>query len=144
MNAMPMRVRGVTLVELMVGMALGLFLVGVMGTIFLGSKGTFQAQNHVARLQESARFSVDTVSADLRMAGFRGCRGLGVGTPLVNTLNTPTAFRYNFAQGVWASRHNGSAWGPALISRFSSARRRRLASRTTEVGMPASAATSIP
>ena len=70
------RARGLTLVELMVTMALGLFLVGVMGTIFLGSKGTFQSQNQVARLQESARFSVDTISADLRMAGFQGCRGL--------------------------------------------------------------------
>lgn len=107
-------VRGVTLVELMVAMGLGLFLVGVMGMIFLGSKGTFQSQNHVARLQESARFSVDTISADLRMAGFRGCRGLGTTTPLLNTLNTPTGFRYNFAQGVWASRHNGSTWAPAL------------------------------
>jgi type IV pilus assembly protein PilW len=116
MSGMPMRLRtrGVTLVELMVGMALGLFLVGVMGMIFLGSKGTFQSQNHVARLQESARFSVDTMSADLRMAGFRGCRGLGLNTPLVNTLNTPTGFLYNFAQGVWASRHNGSTWVPAL------------------------------
>lgn len=65
------RARGLTLVELMVTMALGLFLVGVMGTIFLGSKGTFQSQNQVARLQESARFSVDTISADLRMAGVR-------------------------------------------------------------------------
>ncbi|NYG34061.1 PilW family protein [Sphaerotilus montanus] len=114
------RVRGVTLVELLVAMGLGLFLVGVMGTIFLGSKGTFQSQNHVARLQESARFSVDTLSADLRMAGFQGCRGLGLTTPMLNTLNTPTAFLYNFAQGVWASRHNGSAWGPALASTLTS------------------------
>lgn len=114
------RARGLTLVELMVAMALGLFLVGVMGTIFLGSKGTFQSQNQVARLQESARFSVDTISADLRMAGFQGCRGLGASTPMVNTLNTPTAFRYNFAQGVWASRHNGSAWVPALDATLTS------------------------
>ena len=114
------RARGLTLVELLVAMGLGLFLVVVMGTIFLGSKGTFQSQNHVARLQESARFSVDTLSADLRMAGFQGCRGLGLTTPMLNTLNTPTAFLYNFAQGVWASRHNGSAWGPALASTLTS------------------------
>jgi type IV pilus assembly protein PilW len=114
------RARGVTLVELMVAMGLGLFLVGVMGTIFLGSKGTFQSQNHVARLQESARFSVDTLSADLRMAGFQGCRGQGSTTPVLNTLNTPTAFLYNFAQGVWASRHNGSTWSPALAATLTS------------------------
>ncbi|MBP8270853.1 MAG: prepilin-type N-terminal cleavage/methylation domain-containing protein, partial [Sphaerotilus sp.] len=111
----PMRPpRGVTLVELMVGMTLGLFLVGVMGMIFLGSKGTFQAQNHVSRLQESARFTVDTLAADLRMSGFRGCRGTGVATPVANFLNTPTGFLYNFGTGIWASRHTGSAWAPAL------------------------------
>ena len=81
--------RGVSLVELMVAMVLGLFLVGVMGMIFLGSKGTFQSQNHVSRLQESARFTVDTLAADLRMSGFRGCRGTGVATPVLNVLNTP-------------------------------------------------------
>jgi Tfp pilus assembly protein PilW len=64
------RMRGVTLVELLVAMVLGLFLVGVMGMIFLGSKSTFQAQNQVSRLQESARFAIDTISADLRMSGF--------------------------------------------------------------------------
>lgn len=106
--------RGVSLVELMVAMGLGLFLVGVMGMIFLGSKGTFQSQNHVSRLQESARFTVDTLATDLRMSGFRGCRGTGVATPVVNVLNTPTDFLYNFGQGVWASRHTGSAWSPAL------------------------------
>lgn len=108
------RLRGVTLVELMVAMVLGLFLVGVMGMIFLGSKTTFQAQNHVSRLQESARFILDTVSADLRMSGFRGCRGIGTNTPITNLLNTPTGFLHDFASGIWASHYSGSSWVPAL------------------------------
>ncbi|WP_310463406.1 PilW family protein [Sphaerotilus sp.] len=114
------RMRGVTLVELLVVMALGLFLVGVMGMIFLGSKSTFQAQNQVSRLQESARFTIDTLSADLRMSGFRGCRGTGGATPVVNLLNTPTGFLYNYATGIWASHHNGSTWAPALDAAISS------------------------
>lgn len=114
------RMRGVTLVEMMVAMALGLFLVGVMGMIFLGSKGTFQAQNHVSRLQESARFTVDTIAGDLRMSGFRGCRGTGATTPVANFLNTPTGFLYNFASGIWASHHTGTTWAPALDTAISS------------------------
>lgn len=108
--------RGVTLIELMVGILIGLFLVSVMGMIFLGSKGTFVAQNQVARLQESARFTADVVAGDLRMAGFRGCQGSGVVTGLTNTLNTPTGYLYNFGQGVWASRNAGGSWTPALDS----------------------------
>lgn len=114
------RVRGVTLVELMVAMGLGLFLVGVMGMIFLGSKSTFQAQKHVARLQESARFAIDTVAADVRMSGFRGCRGVGTGTPIANLLNTSTGFLYDFSAGIWASRYNGSAWDPVKAAAISS------------------------
>ncbi len=114
------RVHGVSLVELLVALALGLFLVGVMGMIFLGSKSTFQAQNHVARLQESARFAIDTVAADLRMSGFRGCRGVGTGTPIANLLNTPTGFLHNFSAGLWASRYNGAVWTPALDASISS------------------------
>lgn len=112
--------RGVSLVELLVAMALGLFLVCIMGMIFLGSKSTFQAQNQVSRLQESARFAMDTVAADLRMSGFRGCRGVGTGTPITNRLNTPTGFLYNFSAGIWASHHDGSTWGPALDAAISS------------------------
>jgi type IV pilus assembly protein PilW len=107
------RQRGVTLVELLVGAAIGLFLVAVMGALFVGGKGGMRSQNHVARLQENGRFLADTLANDLRMAGFRGCRGLSTAT-LTNTLKTPTALLYNFAQGVWASHHTGSAWSPAL------------------------------
>lgn len=106
--------RGFTLVELMVGLAVGLFLVGIASLMFVGSKSTLVSQGHAGRLQESARFIAETLSADLRMAGYRGCRGLGATTPLTNTLKTPTALRYNFAQGVWASRRVSSAWSPAL------------------------------
>ena len=112
----PTRARGLTLVELMVGMAVGLFLVTVTASIFLGSKGTFTSQGHVARLQESARFAADQLATDLRMAGFRGCRGSGGATALATTLRQPTDFQINFAQGVWAARHTGSTWVPALDS----------------------------
>lgn len=112
--------RGVTLVELMIGVTIGLFLVTVMGSIFLGSKGSLRQQNHVARLQENGRFVVDALATDLRMAGFRGCRGNAAGAPITNTLNTPTALLYNFAEGVRASRRVSGAWSPTLDSAISS------------------------
>ncbi len=65
--------RGMTLVELMVGLAIGLFLVAVMSTMYLGSRSTFVAQESGARLQENGRFAMDTIANDLRMSGFRGC-----------------------------------------------------------------------
>ncbi|WP_088283473.1 PilW family protein [Ideonella sp. A 288] len=106
--------RGMTLVELMVGMAIGLFLVSVMSTIYVGSKGTFLAQESTSRLQENGRFAMDTLANDLRMSGFRGCMGEVRTTPLTNTLNTPGDVMYDFAQPTWGSHFTGGAWLPAL------------------------------
>ena len=108
------RQAGFTLVELMVALTIGLFVVAVMGTIYLGSKSTFLSQDSMARLQENGRFAIDTIGADLRMAGFRGCLGQGKSTGLVNTLNTPAASLYNFGVGIDASRHTGPSWSPSL------------------------------
>ena len=107
----PLIALGFSLVELMVGMAIGLFLVAVMGAVYLGSRSTFVAQESGSRMQENGRFVMDTIAYDLRMSGFRGCLG---SEAVDNTLNTPTALLYNFAEPVWGARHTGAAWSPAL------------------------------
>jgi len=100
-----------SLVELMVGLSLGLFVVSVMGMMYLGSRNTYNAQESGTRLQENGRYAVETLSNDLRMSGFRGCQG---DDAVTNTLNTPTALLYNFGQPIWGSRSSGGAWSPAL------------------------------
>ena len=112
----PSRQQGLSLVELMISVVIGMFLVAVMGSVSLGSKTTFTAQDSVSHLQDSGRFAMDTMARDLRMSGFRGCMSQVRGTPLTNTLNTPTALLYNFAEPVWGSRNTGSAWTPVLTS----------------------------
>ena len=111
-----LRHRGMTLVELMVGMAVGLFLVAVMGSIYVGSKGTFQSQESTSRLQENGRFALDTLAADLRMSGFKGCLGQAKVANFLNTLNTATAVIYNYSEPVWGSRYSGGSWTPALTT----------------------------
>ena len=59
--------RGFSLVELMVGLSIGLFLVAVMGAVYLGSRNTFVVQEAGSRMQENGRFAIDTISTDLRM-----------------------------------------------------------------------------
>ena len=102
---------GLSLVELMIGLALGLFVVAVMGTMYLGSRSTFQAQESGTRLQENGRYAVEALANDIRMSGFRGCQG---DEAVDNTLNTPTALLYNFGQPIWGARNLGGAWVPAL------------------------------
>lgn len=65
--------RGLTLVEIMVAMTLGLLLLGGVLQIFLGSRQTYRMQEAASRLQENARYAVESLASDLRAADFFGC-----------------------------------------------------------------------
>lgn len=64
---------GVTLVELMVAMAIGLVLTAGIGQIYLGTRNVYRINENAARLQENGRFAIDELNRDIRMAGFAGC-----------------------------------------------------------------------
>lgn len=67
------RQAGLSLVELMIAVTLSLILgLGII-QIFSSSKQTSRVQNALARLQENARFALDILSHDIRMAGQLGC-----------------------------------------------------------------------
>jgi type IV pilus assembly protein PilW len=61
-----------TLIELMVALAIGAFLmIGAM-TVFMQSRTTFRVTESVSRLQENARFALDALEPDIRMAHYWG------------------------------------------------------------------------
>ena len=74
------RQSGLTLVELMVALAIGSFL--MIGTIqiYNQSRQAFVVNESIARVQETAHFAMDTIEADLRMASNwgRNSRSLAV------------------------------------------------------------------
>lgn len=72
--------QGVTLVELMIALILGLFVLVGLSAVFIASKQAFRFQDTAGRLQEDASFALDTMSRDLRMAGYAGCRGVDAAT----------------------------------------------------------------
>jgi len=91
--------QGFTLVELLVAMALGVFLLLGLVNIFVGSKATFTSQAGMSRMQQSGRFAIDLLQTEIRMAGFTGCFSTS-GEPK-NTLNIdPPPVEYNIGQPV--------------------------------------------
>ncbi|WP_373188285.1 PilW family protein [Halopseudomonas sp.] len=68
--------RGLSLVELMIALALGLIISAAIMQVFLSSKNVYRMQESMARIQENGRFAVDYLSRDLRMAGYMGCGNL--------------------------------------------------------------------
>ncbi|MDJ0939079.1 MAG: PilW family protein [Woeseiaceae bacterium] len=71
---------GLTLVELMVALAIGSFLVIGAVQIYNQSRQAFVINESIARVQETAQFAMDTIEADLRMASNWGrtSRGLAI------------------------------------------------------------------
>lgn len=81
---------GLTLIELMVALAIGSFLIIGAIQIYNQSRQAFVVNESIARVQETAQFAMDTIEADLRMASNwgRNSRGLAVeGRSLVGDAN---------------------------------------------------------
>lgn len=68
----PIGSRGLSLVELLVGMTLGLMLIAILISVYLGVKQSYQVQDALARMQENARLALRLITYDVRMAGARG------------------------------------------------------------------------
>ena len=88
---------GVSLVELMIAITLGLVAVGAAMSIFLANRKSFALVEGLARVQENARFAVDMLSRDIREAGNAVCGG---NLPSVNIVPSGNA---------WAT------WGRGLV-----------------------------
>lgn len=63
---------GVSLIELMIALVVGLLLIGGLIQIYLSNKQSYTAQDQLARMQESGRFAMDLITRDLRRSGFWG------------------------------------------------------------------------
>ncbi len=85
---------GFTLVELMVGMTIGLVLLLVIGSVFVSSRQVFREQEDNARVQEGGRFALEIIGRSIKQAGY-------VEMPF-------TGFKVAFA-GTAISGTNGSA-----------------------------------
>ncbi len=67
------RQQGMTLIEIMVALMLGAFLLAGVMQIFLSSKQTYRIQDNMSRMQENGRFAMEFISRDIRMADYKEC-----------------------------------------------------------------------
>jgi type IV pilus assembly protein PilW len=63
---------GFSLIELMIGVTIGLVLLTVLATVFDRTSGGRSDLDRVSRLVENSRFAVDVIGDDVRHAGFYG------------------------------------------------------------------------
>ncbi len=103
--------RGFSIIELMVAMVIGLIVLGGVVTIMANSKKGYNMQNDAARIQENARFAMEFLHRDLRMAGYFGC--MDDVENVWNHVNggTDNLFSTDFA--IEGLEQGGNAWQPS-------------------------------
>jgi len=67
------RQSGISLIELMISITLGIFLIWGVTQSFLASKQIYRLQEGMARIQENGRLAQEFLSYDIRNAGDYGC-----------------------------------------------------------------------
>lgn len=89
---------GVSLVELMIGITLGLIILAGLATLFANTSAARNELERASRQIENGRFAIDTLSDDLRLAGFYG-------ELAVTTIAAPAALPdpCSVDPAVWAS-----------------------------------------
>lgn len=102
------RQTGVTLVELMVSLVLGLLLTAGIIKVFAGNRVTYEFNESLSRIQENARFALDHMAFNARMAGYQGCIS---DVAVYNNLNTPNSFRDDIRNGIQGFDANGTSDG---------------------------------
>lgn len=66
--------RGFSLIELMVSMTIGLFIILGVLVVYVGGIRSFAVNDALSRVQESGRFALEFLARDIRVAGFQaGC-----------------------------------------------------------------------
>ncbi len=104
---------GFTLIELMVSMVIGLFIAGGLIAIVVTSTSAYNVQLDHARVNENARFAVEFLSRDVRMAGYYGC--LDNPANVINNLNAGAGTLYDIADAIEGFEGNAgeTAWQPS-------------------------------
>ena len=65
--------KGLSLVELMVALVLGLFVVGSLIGLYINTKETYLMTENMSRLQENGRIALNMMSRDIRWTDYRAC-----------------------------------------------------------------------
>ena len=117
MDALANRKRqsGVSLVEVMIAMVLGLFLMGSVVQFFVQSRQSNRVHEATARMQETGRMALEIMSRDIRMADFWGCAGDM--SKIVNNLNSANPGYVDYQSGGIGGTEGGTGGSDTLVLR---------------------------
>ena len=123
------RVKGVSLIELLISMGLGLILLTGMIAVFSGNKRSAELNTAMANIQENARFALNQIGEDIRMASFQGCldprqgelnvKGVSAPIPIIGVLpEGGPHYSFNRSSVAGSVVVQPAQWQPAIAGGF--------------------------
>ncbi len=106
---------GLSLVELMVAMAIGLFLLGGVFHIYVTASVDRRVTEGLSRMQESGRFANEFLTRDIRMAGFTNCYNARTANS-INIVTGDDAYAYDFSIMVSGYEGGASTFPPGMAA----------------------------
>lgn len=105
---------GLSLIELMIAMVLGLILLAATIQIFLSTKQSYRLSEAHAILQDNARVALEIMSRDIRSAGYTGCKAIeNVKVHIIANDPVPSAMdEHTIVTG--SNSETATSWSPAL------------------------------
>jgi prepilin-type N-terminal cleavage/methylation domain-containing protein len=117
--------RGVTLIELMIGMVLGLSLVAGIGSLFIQSQKSFRIQKNVSDMTDDAAFVLEDLAKAILLAGYSkdGTKNYPSATNAVFSISgSPVVPAINFSNDeefiYGADEVSNSGKGDQLVYRY--------------------------
>lgn len=107
---------GMSLIELMVAMVLGVLVAAGIVSVFLGTSASNRAQGQLAQVQEEGRYAIGRIVDDLRMANAQHCSSTGgvasrTGSGLyLDGLRAPVVYARHLQEAL-ASSDLTTRWG---------------------------------
>lgn len=97
--SMHTRQQGISIIELMIALLVGLILMGGIIEVFLSNNQTSSLHMNLTKIQQNGRLAIHTLTTDIRMADYSGCYS-DLSDGLENTLNNQAAFAWNLTNPI--------------------------------------------
>ncbi|WP_329740510.1 prepilin-type N-terminal cleavage/methylation domain-containing protein [Dyella sp. A6] len=104
------KLRGFTLVELMVAMLLGLIVIAGVVSVFLAGQQTYRTNDALGDVQESSRIAFELMARDIRDAGLSGCDNSS--GRIANDLNNTSLWYADWGDALYG--YDDATQDPAL------------------------------
>jgi type IV pilus assembly protein PilW len=109
------RLRGFSMVEMMVAIMLSLVVMVAVVSVFVGSRAAYQSTSGVAAVTDGGRFATNFIEESARNAGWFACNHADVNTSLdyLNWVGSPLQFDFRYAVGGFEATN--TAPGDAFV-----------------------------